>query len=67
VSDAICPDLGPRGVRCERWNQPAAHAIDGMHQAGSVRWPYVAPPQQLALALDLAATGAAPARTEAAP
>lgn len=47
------------------WNQPAAHAIDGMHQAGPRRWPYIPPPQQLAL--DLAAVRAASARTEAPP
>jgi DNA (cytosine-5)-methyltransferase 1 len=41
VSDAICPALGPRGVRCQRWNQPAAHS-DGRHQAGRVTWAYVA-------------------------
>lgn len=40
MSDAICPALGPRGVRCERWNQPAAHS-DGRHQAGGVTWEYV--------------------------
>lgn len=65
MSDAICPELGPGGRRCERWNQPAAHAIDGMHQAGSLRWRYVAPPRQLELDLTDAATSAAPARTEA--
>jgi hypothetical protein len=64
VSDAICTELGPRGVRCERWNQPAAH-WDGQHQAGDVAWPYVAPPRQLVLDLTDAATGAAPARQEA--
>lgn len=37
MSDAICPDLGPRGVRCERWNQPAAHA-DGWHQNRRQLW-----------------------------
>jgi len=50
VSDAICPDLGPGGRRCERWNQPAAHAIDGMHQAGGVTWPYAGGSMRLAFA-----------------
>jgi hypothetical protein len=65
VSDAICPDLGPRGVRCQRWAPPVAGHTDGVHQAGRVTWPYVEPPAQLALDLTDAAASAAPARQEA--
>ncbi len=67
TDSAICPALGPGGRRCERWNQPAAHT-DGWHQNGRRRWAYVpAPrvPEQLALDLTDAATGAAPALKEA--
>jgi hypothetical protein len=46
VSAADCPALGPRGVRCGRWNQPAAHS-DGRHQAGRVTWAYDAAPDDL--------------------
>jgi DNA (cytosine-5)-methyltransferase 1 len=49
VSDAICPDLGPRGVRCERWAPPVAAHTDGVHQAGRVTWPYVRKPRLLEL------------------
>jgi hypothetical protein len=64
TGDALCPALDDAGRRCQRWNLPAAHT-DRNHQNGRRRWPYIAPPEQLALDLTDAAARAAPARMEA--
>lgn len=64
---SLCPATHPdTGAQCERWPQPAAHVMDGSHQAGTLRWPYIPAPRQLVL--DLApdeAASVAPALKEA--